>query len=128
MSAEQDRRRAAVFLISAWILGLHPWVPALLVGGCVSWVILHGRLEGDRGASLARLWRRVWPPAMFLLVPLLLASTTVFWMWDAPTLAKVLPVALSLLGFSTVLLGIVRRAFVRPERLSPSASPQHALD
>jgi hypothetical protein len=64
-----------------------------------------------------------------VLIPLLVASAMVFWMWDAPIMAKVSPVALSLLGLSTVLLGIVRRAFARPERFAPSSeAPQHVLD
>jgi hypothetical protein len=126
---KQGRRRAAVFLITAWVLGLHPWVPALLVAGFVAWVVLHKRLEGELGASLTRGWRRAWPPGAFVLIPLLLASAIVFWLWDVPIMAKVLPIALSLLGLSTVLLGTVRRSFARPERFAPaSEAPQHVLD
>lgn len=129
MNGEQGRRRAAVLLIAAWVLALHPWVPALLVGGCVSWVVFHKRLEGDLGVSLARWWQRAWPPGTFVLIPLLVASTIVFWLSDVPIMAKVLPVVLSLLGLSTVLLGIVWRSFARPERFAPaSESPQHVLD
>lgn len=129
MNGEQGRRRAAVLLIAAWVLALHPWVPALLVSGCVSWVVFHKRLEGDLGVSLARSWRRAWPPGTFVLIPLLVASTIVFWLSDVPIMAKVLPVALSLLGLSMVLLGIVSRSFAHPERFAPSSeSPQHVLD
>ena len=116
MSGEQRRRRAAVLLIVAWVLRLHPWVPALLVGGFVSWVILHKRLEGDLGEALVRLWRRAWPPGTLVLIPLLFASTLVFGISDVPITAKVLPVALGLLGLSTILLGNAWTFFAHPER------------
>lgn len=116
MNGEQRRRRAAVLLILAWVLRLHPWVPALLVGGFVSWVILHKRLEGDLGVALVRLWRRAWPPGTLVLISLLFASTLMFWISDVPITAKVLPVALSMLGLATILLGNWWTLFAHPER------------
>ena len=110
MNGEGGRRAAAVFLILAWVLWLHAWVPALLVAGLVSWVFVHKRLEGDLGKALVRVWRRVWPPGAPVLVPLVFASALVFWISDASITAKVLPVALCILGFSTLLLGTSRCA------------------
>ena len=105
MNGEQGRRRAAVLLILAWVLMLHPWVPALLVSAFVSWVILHKRLEGDFGHDLARWWRLAWPPGSLVLALLLVASIVVFWDSDVRPLAKVLPVALNILGLSMILFG-----------------------
>jgi len=116
VNGERHRRRAAVLLILAWVLRLHPWVPALLVGGLVSWVILHKRLEGDLGEALARRWRRAWPPGTLVLIPLLFASTLVFWISDVPIMVKLLPVALSMLGLSTILLGNAWTFVAHPER------------
>ncbi len=104
MSVER-RRASAALLILSWVLWLHPWVPALFVGMLVSWVLLHTRLEGDLGGALVRVWRRAWPPGPLVLIPLLVGSTLAFWISDVPITAKVLPVALALLGLSTILLG-----------------------
>ena len=101
----QRRRAVAALVILAWVLWLHPWVPALLVGMCASWILLHTRLEGDLGRALVRVWRRAWPPGPLVLIPLLVGSTLAFWISDVPITAKVLPVALTLLGLSTILLG-----------------------
>jgi hypothetical protein len=97
---EQRRRRAAVLLVLAWVLTLHPWVPALLLSAFVSWALLHWRLEGDFGHRLARGWRRAWPPGSAVLILLLAASTFVFWDSDVRTTAKVLPITLGLIGLS----------------------------
>lgn len=112
----QRRRAAAVLLILSWVLRLHPWVPALLVGMFVSWVLLHTRLEGDLGGALVRVWRRAWPPGTLVLIPLLVGSTLVFWTSDVPITAKVLPVALALLGLSTILLGSAWTLFAHAQR------------
>lgn len=117
MNREPRRRGAAVLLIVAWILWLHPWVPALLVGGVVSWVLLHKRLEGNLSEALVRIWRRAWPPGTLVLIPLLFASTLVFWTSDEPITPKALPVALSMLGLSTILLGISWTLFAHAQRL-----------
>ena len=101
----QRRRAAAALLVVSWALWLHPWVPALLIGVFVSWVLLHTRLEGDLGGTLVRVWRRAWPPGTLALIPLLVGSTLAFWISDGPITAKVLPVALALLALSTILLG-----------------------
>jgi hypothetical protein len=98
-----SRQQAAVLLVLAWVLTLHQWVPALFVCTFVAWVILHKRLEGDLGHRLTRWWRRAWPPASLALIPLLAASTLVFWDSGATTTAKVLPIALNLLGLSMIL-------------------------
>ena len=115
------RRSAAVLLIVAWVLRVHPWVPALLVGGLVSWVLLHKRLEGGLGDALVRVWRRAWPPGALVLIPLLAGSTLVFWTSDVPITAKALPVALSMLGFVAVALGTAW-TFVGPV-LDPNRRP-----
>ena len=105
MNSERRRRRAAVLLVLAWVLVLHQWVPALLLSAFVSWAILHKRLEGDFGHDLARRWRRAWPPGSLVLGLLLATTTLVVWDSDVRTLAKVLPVALSILGLSMILFG-----------------------
>jgi hypothetical protein len=101
----QRRRAAAVLLILSWVLRLHPWIPALLVGMFVSWVLLHTRLEGDLGGALVRVWRRAWPPGTVVLMLLLSGSTFVFWVSDVSITVKVLPVALGVCGLATILLG-----------------------
>lgn len=68
----------------------------------VVWVLLHKRLEGDLGADLLRLWRRVWPPATPVLVPLLVAGTVGYWVSDQPITPKVMPIALNLLALAMV--------------------------
>ncbi len=113
----QRRRAAAALLVLSWVLWLHPWVPALLIGVFVSWVLLHTRLEGDLGETLVRVWRRAWPPGTLVLIPLLVGSALVFWISDVPITAKVLPVALALLGLSTILLGSTWTLFAHAQRL-----------
>jgi len=112
----QRRRAAAALLILSWVLWLHSWVPALLIGVFVSWVLLHTRLEGDLGETLVRAWRRAWPPGTLVLIPLLVGSALVFWISDVPITAKVLPVALALLGLSTILLGSTWTLFAHAQR------------
>ena len=79
MTREQGRRRAAVLLTLAVALWFHAWFPALIVAAFVVWVLLHKRLEGDLGDTLLPLWRRVWPPAPLVLVPLLVVTTMAYW-------------------------------------------------
>jgi len=112
----ERRRASAALLILSWVLWLHPWVPALFVGMLVSWVLLHTRLEGDLGGALVRVWRRAWPPGPLVLIPLLVGSTLAFWISDVPITAKVLPVALALLGLSTTLLGSAWTLFAHAQR------------
>ena len=112
----QRRRAAAALVILSWVLWLHPWVPALLVGMFASWILLHTRLEGDLGGALVRVWRRAWPPGPLVLIPLLVGGALVFWISDVPITAKVLPVALALLGLSTILLGSTWTLFAHAQR------------
>jgi hypothetical protein len=105
MTGEQGRRHTAVLLILAVVLWFHAWVPALLVVAFVVWALLHKRLEGDLGQVLHPLWRRVWPPAPLVLVPLLVASTMAYWVADQPVLRKVMPLALNLFALSIVVFG-----------------------
>jgi hypothetical protein len=113
---ERRRRRAAVLLSLAAALWWTDWVPAVLVVACLLWAILHKRLEGDPEALLRR-WRRVWPPATLVLIPLLLAVTFVFWVSPRPLEAKVLPVALNLFALSMILVGSSWRRVVHLEAL-----------
>ena len=120
---EQRRRRAAVLLILASSLWWAEWVPAVFATACLLWIILHKRLEGDPGEALLRRWRRVWPPATLVLIPLLLAGTFVFWTSPRPLEAKVLPVALNLFAQSMILFGSWWRLFFNLEafwRVRPS--------
>jgi hypothetical protein len=105
MTREQGRRRAAVLLILAVVLWFHAWFPALLVVAFVVWVLLHKRLEGDLGQDLLPLWRRAWPPAPLVLVPLLIAATTACWVSDQPVLRKVMPLTLNLFALSMIVFG-----------------------
>ena len=107
MDGVDRRRHAAGLLILAWTLVLHAWVPALLAIAFVSWVILHRRLEGHFGDALVRRWRRAWPPGHIVLVLLLAASAFVVWDSNVQALAKVLPVSLSVLGLSMIVLGFL---------------------
>jgi hypothetical protein len=116
VNGESGRRGAAVLLILAWVLWLHPWVLALLVGGFVSSVLLHKRLEGDLGRALVRIWQRAWPPGGPVLIPLLSASLLVFWTSDVPIAPRALPIALSILGLSTILLGVLWTPFGHAQR------------
>lgn len=128
MTGDRRRRHAAVLLLVTAILWLHQWLPALLVAGWVSWLILHKRLEGDLGAALVRLWRRAWPPPALVLIPLLAANTLAYWMY-VPLTAKVLPAALSVLALSILLFGSWWTPLARPEgywtaRRAPGSGPE----
>jgi hypothetical protein len=70
-----------------------------------SWVVLHKRLEGELGQDLLPLWRRAWPPAALVLVPLLIAGALGYGLSSRPLTTRVLPIALSLLGLSMVVFG-----------------------
>jgi hypothetical protein len=94
MTCEQGRRRAAVLLILAVALWFHAWFPAPVVAAFVAWVLLHKRLEGDLGHDLRPLWRRVWPPAPLVLVPLLVVTTMAYRVSEQLMLRKVLPLTL----------------------------------
>lgn len=118
MTGAQRRRRATVLLIVASVLWWHRWVPALLVAGFVSWVILHKWLEGDLGEVLARGWRRAWPPRAVALIPLLLGGTLAYWVSDEPTTPKVLPIALNMLALSIISFGNWWTRLAHPERFS----------
>lgn len=127
MTREQDRRRAAVLLILTVVLWFHAWLPAFLVVAFVVWALLHKRLEGDLGQALLPLWRRVWPPASLVLVPLLVAATMAYWVADQPVLRKVMPLTLNLFALSIVVFGALVDA--RPARrgrvaISASSSQQ----
>jgi hypothetical protein len=99
------RQRAAVLLIVAAVLWWHRWIPALLVAGFVSWVILHRRLEGDLGEALGRVWRRAWPPGTAVLVLLLSSGTLAYWFSDELITPKVLPIALNMFALSLISFG-----------------------
>lgn len=102
---EPARRRAGVLLILTSGLWLHEWLPALFVVAFVVWILVHNRLESDLGAGLLRGWRRVWPPAIVVLVPLLVIGTIAYWMSGLPIGRKVLPIGLNLLGLSMIVCG-----------------------
>ena len=106
---EQDRKRgrraAGVLFVAGWAFWLHRWVPTLLVVTFVAWLILHHRLEAGLGDVLLRRWRRAWPPAPVVLIPLLFASTLAFVLLDAPVKARILPIGLHALAFSLTLFG-----------------------
>ena len=112
---EQRRRRAAVLWILASSLWWAEWVPAVFVIAFFLWIVLHKRLEGDPGDAFLRRWRRVWPPATLVLIPLLLAGTFAFWASPRPLEAKVLPVALNLFALSMILFGSWWRLFIHLE-------------
>lgn len=105
MTREQARRRAAVLLILTVVLWFHAWFPALLVVAFVVWVLLHKRLEGNLRQVLLPLWRRVWPPAPLVLVPLLVAATMAYWVSDQPMVRRVMPLTLNLVALSMLLFG-----------------------
>ena len=111
MTPEQGRRHAAVLLILTVVLWFHEWIPAGLGVAFVIWVVLHKRLEGDLGQGLLPHWRRAWPPAPLVLVPLLVAGTLWYAVSNRPLSTRVLPIALSLLGLSMVVLGDWWRIF-----------------
>lgn len=99
------RRWAGVLLIVTSALWLHEWFPALLVVGFVAWLLLHNRLEGDLGHTLRRRWRRIWPPAPLILIPLLVAGTFAYAVSGQPLTRTILPLALNLVGLSLLIGG-----------------------
>jgi hypothetical protein len=105
MTREQGRRRAAVLLILTVVLWFHAWFPALVVVAFVVWALLHKRLEGDLRQGLLPLWRRVWPPAPPVLVPLLVAATVAYWVSDEPMVRRIIPLTLNLFALSMILFG-----------------------
>ena len=113
VNGAQRNRHAGVLLILASAMWWAEWFPAVLVTAFFLWMILHKRLEDDPGGALLRQWRRVWPPGAFVLIPLLLAATFVFWVSTRPAEAKVLPVALNLFALSIILLGSWWRLFAQ---------------
>jgi hypothetical protein len=117
VNSKQRRRHAAVLLILASSLWWLEWVPVVVVTAFLLWAILHKRLEDDLGEALRRRWRRVWPPATLVLIPLLLAGTFVAWVSERPLEAKVLPVALNLLALSMIVFGSWWKLFARLEAI-----------
>ena len=111
------RRGAAVLFVLAWVFWLIRWGPAFLVVTFVAWVILHHRLEAGLGDVLRRRWRRAWPPKLPVLIALLVVSALTFVLYDAPTTAKLLPVALDVLALSMILLGNWWTRFALPRWL-----------
>ncbi len=109
----RHQRRAAALLLVTSVLWLHEWLAALLVIGWVAWLVLHQRLEGALGDTLVRLWRRAWPPGPVVLVLLLAANALLYWVY-APIPAKIMPIALNVLGVSIVVFDIVWRQRARP--------------
>ena len=105
MNATARRHRVAVLLLVAAALWWHRWLPALLVAGFVSWVVLHRRLEGDLGKALGRGWRRAWPPGTAVLVLLAASGTLAYWLADQPITPKLLPIALNVLALSIAAFG-----------------------
>ena len=117
VESHQHRRGAAVLFVLAWVFWLVRWGPAFLVVAFVAWLILHHRIEAGLGDVLRRQWRRAWPPRLPVLIALLVASALTFVLYDAPTTAKVLPVALDVLALSMILLGHWWTRFALPRWL-----------
>ena len=110
---ELARRRAGVLLIITLLLWLYQWLPALSVAAFLVWIVLHNRLEGDLGARVVRGWRRIWPPAVMVVVPLLVVGILTSWMSGLPIDRTILPIGLNLLGLSMIVWGEWRRPFGR---------------
>ena len=110
---ELARHRAGVLLIITLLLWLYQWLPALSVAAFLVWIVVHNRLEGDLGAHLLRGWRRVWPPAVIVVVPLLVVGIFTSWMSGFPIDRTILPIGLNLLGLSMIVWGEWRRPFGR---------------
>jgi len=110
---ELARRRAGVLLIITLLLWLYQWLPALSVAAFLVWIVLHNRLEGDLGARVVRGWRRIWPPAVVVVVPLLVVGILTSWMSGLPIDRTILPIGLNLLGLSMIVWGEWRRPFGR---------------
>jgi hypothetical protein len=115
MTGEQRQRRAAVLVILAACLWWGEWLPAMIVAAFALWVILHKRFEGDSGEVLFRQWRRVWPPATLVLIPLILAGMLGFWVSPRPLAIKVMPIGLNLLALSMIFFGNWWRLFAHLE-------------
>jgi hypothetical protein len=100
LSSDRDaaRRRAGVLLIITSVLWLYQWLPALAVVAFFVWLLLHDRLEADLGARLRRGWGRVWPPAIIVLVPLLVVGIIAYWMSGLPIDRTILPIGLNVLA------------------------------
>lgn len=103
------RRCAAVLVILAAVLWWHRWAPVLIVVAFVVWVILHKRLESERGEGRQPAWRRVWPPATLVLVVLIVGGTALYSASNHAIEAKILPVALNACAGFMVVGGIWRR-------------------
>jgi hypothetical protein len=130
MGGAQRRQRASTLLIVAAAVWWHRWLPALLLAGILSWAVLHGRLEGNPGRVLGRLWRRAWPPRTIVLIPLLLSGTLAYWVASVPVRPKILPIALNVVALSIILFGnwwtsVAHEAESDRARLRPSASSAH---
>ena len=106
---EPARRRAGVLLIITSVLWLYQWLPALSVVAFIVWIFLHNRLEGELGGYLLRGWRRVWPPAILVVAPLLVVGIIAYWMSGLPIDRKILPIGLNLLALSLIVWGAWRR-------------------
>jgi hypothetical protein len=109
-----------VLLILTVVLWFHAWFPALLVVAFVVWVLFHNRLEGNLGQILLPQWRRVWPPAALVLVPLLVAATMGYWVSDQPMVRRVMPLTLNLLALSMLLFGSWWRLLPRYRERAPA--------
>ena len=110
---ELARHRAGVLLIITLLLWLYQWLPALCVAAFLVWIVLHNRLEDDLGARVVRGWRRIWPPAVMVVVPLLVVGILTSWMSGLPIDRTILPIGLNLLGLSMIVWGEWRRPFGR---------------
>lgn len=101
-------RVPARLFVAAWTFWLHQWVPGALVAIFVVWAILHARLEAGLGEALGRRWRRAWPPRPLVVSALLMLSAGIFVIDEGPALAKVLPVALAVVGLGLLLIAAWR--------------------
>lgn len=98
-----------MLVILAAVLWWHRWAPVLIVVAFVVGVILHKRLESERGEGRQRAWRRVWPPATLVLVVLIVGGTALYSASNHAIEAKILPVALNACAGFMVVGGIWRR-------------------
>jgi hypothetical protein len=99
------RRCAAVLVILAAVLWWHRWAPLLIVVAFVVWVVLHRRLESERGEGLQRAWRRVWPPATLVLVVLIVGGTALYSVSSHAIETKIMPIVLNMFAVFTVIFG-----------------------
>lgn len=100
-------------MILAAVLWWHAWMPGFLFVAFVAWVVLHRQFEGELGERHGRAWRRVWPPAALVLVPLIVAGTAVYWVSNHSIEAKVLPIALNAVALAMLVVGRQRAVAVR---------------